>query len=233
MRQRLERDVSASEAAEVEVVVDRQQQDNSNEVIRGSLQELTDAVNRLRAELQAQPEGRLGMSARNWQRVKYIAAAGLGIYAFTSDTFQIVSFIQAAVTGSFFLRTMERLYEADDPAAKTRQAVIDWVNQDENSFWKSWVSLILHIICFLLIEFDDFRQADYYVPKTKYSLMAQINNAQMMMYVAGNSSKLNPVIRWDAAEKLAIVQGLSKTYLNMVRTLLVGSLGRVFQLTFR
>jgi hypothetical protein len=123
------------------------------------------------------------------------------------------------VTGSLFLQAIERLYDADDPATKNRQAVINWVNQDEDSFWKSWVFLILHVICLLLTDFDRVRQAAYYVPKTKYSLIAQINNAQMMMYVAGGSSKLNPVIRWAVAEKLAVVQGLLKTYLNQVRTL--------------
>jgi hypothetical protein len=153
MRQRLERDVSASEAFEVEVVVDRQPQDNSNEVIHGDIQELTDAVNRLREVIQAQPEGPLGISARNWQRVKYLAAGGLAIYAFTSDTFQIISFLQAAATGSVFLQTIEALYATDDPATKNRQAVIQWVKQDEDSFWKSWVSLILYIMCLLLAEF--------------------------------------------------------------------------------
>ena len=66
--------------------------------------------------------------------------------------------------------------------------MINWVNQDEDSFWKSWVFLIFHVICLLLIDFDHVRQAAYYVPKTKYSWIAQINNAQMMMYVAGGSS---------------------------------------------
>jgi hypothetical protein len=50
------------------------------------------------------------------------------------------------------------------------------------------------------------------------------------MYVAGGSSKLNPVIRWAVAEKLAVVQGLLKTYLNQVRTLLIRSLRRAYRL---
>jgi hypothetical protein len=74
------------------------------------------------------------------------------------------------VTGSLFLQAIERLYDADDPATKNRQAVINWVNQDEDSFWKSWVFLIFHVICLLLTDFDRVRQAAYYVPKTKYRI---------------------------------------------------------------
>ena len=109
MQLQLERVVSASEAAEVEVFFDRRPQDNSNDVVLGELQALTDAVNRLLEVAEAQPEGPLNLSARNWQRVKYLAAGGLAVYAFTADTFQIIGFIQSVVTGSLFLQAIERL----------------------------------------------------------------------------------------------------------------------------
>jgi hypothetical protein len=130
--------MTATGAAPTQLNLDRQAQVSANEMIIIDIRELNQAVQRLSESIMAQPEGPLGMSARNWTRVKYMTAGGLAVFGCITNLFTAISFVSDVVTGQLFLQATEVLRLAEeDPIAKEKQSIQNWVTQDEASFWKS------------------------------------------------------------------------------------------------
>lgn len=193
-----------------------QPQPNLNEVLLGErVQQLTDLATRLEALMRTQPADPISLAARRWSTIKYLANGGMKILAFASDVFTVISFINACVDQSTFLRAVYRLRVGQDADSPQQASIRSWVEQDEEAFWKSYV-YHSHMPERFTDHNDSFSQAAYYVPDAKASLQAQLNNAQTVIYICGNNAKLCPVIRWESAAKIQFVQALYQTYMDKV-----------------